>query len=76
MLPAFSNHSLAMKKWGIFSARLYERRLGRAQNQPRSRAKKAAVEENDVATNGGGASAIDYLVKVEVVKEVLRTYVP
>lgn len=73
---AFLKSQLGDEKWGIFSARLYERRLGRGQTQPRARGKKPAVEENDSSANGTGASAIDYLVKVEVVKEVLRTYVP
>jgi hypothetical protein len=33
-------------------------------------------KNGEVSNSNPGATAIDFLIKVEVVKEVLRTYVP
>ncbi|KAI0046691.1 hypothetical protein FA95DRAFT_1572971 [Auriscalpium vulgare] len=68
---AFLQEQLGDDKWGIFSARLYERRLGGP--KARSRARKHGDAEPQ---RNAGASALDFLIKVEVVKEVLRIYVP
>ncbi|KAH8107117.1 hypothetical protein BXZ70DRAFT_859579, partial [Cristinia sonorae] len=72
----FLQEQLGEEKWEIFTSRLAENR----KNGSRSRMKVAiaAAMESGVAdyTDFGGASAIDFLVKVEVVKRVLRTYVP
>ncbi|TFY80997.1 hypothetical protein EWM64_g3016 [Hericium alpestre] len=68
---AFLQDQIGDEKWRVFSARLYERRLGGT--KARFRGKKAP---DGPEPRGGGASAIEFLVKVEVVKEVLRVYVP
>jgi hypothetical protein len=70
---AFIRERLGDDKWNIFSARLFERRLGVL--KPDSKDKTKQLSDVD-SKNGGGAGAIDFMVKVEVVKEVLRTYVP
>ncbi|KAH0827147.1 hypothetical protein J3R83DRAFT_4837 [Lanmaoa asiatica] len=69
---AFLRDQLGEAKWNTFSARLFERRLGPIKSKVRVRGKNP----NDDASPPPGATAIDFLVKVEVVKEVLRTYVP
>ncbi|KIJ69245.1 hypothetical protein HYDPIDRAFT_172705 [Hydnomerulius pinastri MD-312] len=69
---AFLRDQLGDAKWNTFSARLFERRLGPIKSKMRVRGKGT----NDDANSTPGATAIDFLVKVEVVKEVLRTYVP
>ncbi|KAH7889444.1 hypothetical protein F5I97DRAFT_1964713 [Phlebopus sp. FC_14] len=69
---AFLRDQLGEEKWNTFSARLFERRLGPVKSKMRVRGKNV----NDDASSAPGATAIDFLVKVEVVKEVLRTYVP
>lgn len=66
----FLRQQLGPEKWNTFSARLFEQRLGTNKLKPRSRIKCHEPETK------GGASTIDFLVKVEVVKEILRTYVP
>ncbi|ETW86019.1 hypothetical protein HETIRDRAFT_471296 [Heterobasidion irregulare TC 32-1] len=68
---AFLQDQIGDEKWNIFSARLYERRLGGS--KARTRGKKSPAEHEP---RNSGASAIEFLVKVEVVKEVLRVYVP
>jgi hypothetical protein len=68
---AFLQSQIGHEKWGIFSARLYERRLGGP--KARSRGKKSS---GDSELRTSGACALDFLVKVEIVKEVLRIYVP
>ncbi|KAI0256895.1 hypothetical protein BJV78DRAFT_1150787 [Lactifluus subvellereus] len=68
---AFLQSQIGPEKWGIFSARLYERRLGGP--KARSRGKKSS---GDTELRNSGACALDFLVKVEIVKEVLRIYVP
>ncbi|KAF8268887.1 hypothetical protein EI94DRAFT_1799927 [Lactarius quietus] len=68
---AFLQSQIGLEKWGIFSARLYERRLGGP--KARSRGKKSS---GDSELRTSGACALDFLVKVEIVKEVLRIYVP
>ncbi|KAI0306387.1 hypothetical protein B0F90DRAFT_1814295 [Multifurca ochricompacta] len=68
---AFLQSQIGSEKWGIFSARLYERRLGGP--KARSRSKKSC---GDTELRNSGACALDFLVKVEIVKEVLRIYVP
>ncbi|KAL4067871.1 hypothetical protein J3A83DRAFT_3764734 [Scleroderma citrinum] len=69
---AFLREQLGEAKWNTFSARLFERRLGPIKSKMRVRGKGS----NDDSSSAPGATAIDFLVKVEVVKEVLRTYVP
>lgn len=69
---AFLRDRLGEAKWNTFSARLFERRLGPIKSKIRVRGKNS----NDDASPLPGATAIDFLIKVEVVKEVLRTYVP
>ena len=69
---AFLRDQLGEAKWNTFRARLFERRLGPVKSKIRVRSKNP----NDDASPLPGATAIDFLVKVEVVKEVLRTYVP
>ena len=68
---AFLRDQLGEAKWDTFCARLFERRLGPIKSKIRVRGKNS-----DDAGHPPGATAIDFLVKVEVVKEVLRTYVP
>lgn len=69
---AFLRDQLGDAKWNTFSARLFERRLGPTKSKIRVRGKNSS----DDPSPPPGATAIDFLVKVEVVKEVLRTYVP
>lgn len=69
---AYLQEQLGEAKWNTFSARLFERRLGPIKSKMRVRGKGP----NDDTSSAPGATAIDFLVKVEVVKEVLRTYVP
>ncbi|KAH7914948.1 hypothetical protein BJ138DRAFT_1142646 [Hygrophoropsis aurantiaca] len=66
---AFLREQLGEDKYNTFSARLFERRLGAAKSRCRGKGKSSGHES-------AGATAIDFLVKVEIVKEVLRTYVP
>ncbi|KAI0064661.1 hypothetical protein BV25DRAFT_1823066 [Artomyces pyxidatus] len=67
---AFLQEQIGDEKWGIFAARLYERRLGGPKARARGKTPKAPPTRPD------HASALDFLVKVEVVKEVLRVFVP
>ena len=66
-------------RWAIFSSRLAERRT--SSHKPKrsdSSTVPLASKPLDVFSSDKavGASALDFLVKVEVVKSVLRTYVP
>ncbi|KIM87010.1 hypothetical protein PILCRDRAFT_86138 [Piloderma croceum F 1598] len=70
---AFIRERLGDNKWNVFSARLFERRLGMTKAGSKNTNKETSAADS---RNGGGAGAIDFMVKVEVVKEVLRTYVP
>ncbi|KAA1469524.1 hypothetical protein DENSPDRAFT_609686 [Dentipellis sp. KUC8613] len=70
---AFLQDQIGEDKWRIFAARLYERRLGGTKARYRG---KKALDGHDARGSGSGANAIEFLVKVEVVKEVLRIYVP
>jgi len=75
----FLKDALGPEKWAVFSARLFERRL--SASKPRSRKGKGAVfapavSEEECQGRVGGANAVEFLVKVEIVKEVLRTFVP
>jgi len=73
----FLKHRLGEHKWHTFSSRLFERRLGSTRSRARtSRSKRPSTGSDDVETKAPGASAVEFLVKVEVVKEVLRTFVP
>lgn len=74
----FLQEQLGLEKWNVFSARLFERRLNHGKTKcAEPRAKRHCINDNNATTKScGGASTIDFLVKVEVVKEVLRTYVP
>lgn len=73
----FIQDQLGNEKWSIFTSRLAENR----KNGSRAKLKvalTAAMESGstDFGDFGDGASAIDFLVKVEVVKSVLRSFVP
>lgn len=73
----FLKHRLGEQKWQTFSSRLFERRLGSTRNRTRtSRPKRLSGGSDDSESKTSGASAVEFLVKVEVVKEVLRTFVP
>lgn len=72
---AFLAHVLGPEKWETFSSRLFERRLGGPKARARNKSRRGSGDEGD-KQQSGGASAIEFLVKVEVVKEVLRTFVP
>ncbi|KAL5636027.1 hypothetical protein ACGC1H_004739 [Rhizoctonia solani] len=73
----FLRHRLGEVKWQTFSSRLFERRLGATRNRSRaSRPRRLSDGSETHETKSTGASAVDFLVKVEVVKEVLRTFVP
>ncbi|KAG8681195.1 hypothetical protein FRC09_017688, partial [Ceratobasidium sp. 395] len=75
----FLKHRLGDQKWQTFSSRLFERRLGNGGTRSRtrtSRSKRSSTSSDDVETKPSGANAVEFLVKVEVVKEVLRTFVP
>lgn len=65
----FLKEVLGPHKWEIFSARLFERRL-------RAKGKGKHKPGGDDTDSRSSVSAIEFLVKVEVVKEILRTYVP
>ncbi|GJJ12155.1 hypothetical protein Clacol_006396 [Clathrus columnatus] len=67
----FLRDMIGSDKWDIFSSRLFERRLGLRAKGIKGKGKPG--EDDD---NRSGVSAIEFLVKVEVVKEVLRTFVP
>ncbi|KAF8447699.1 hypothetical protein L210DRAFT_3347916, partial [Boletus edulis BED1] len=69
---AFLRDQLGEAKWDTFCARLSERRLGPIKSKIRVKGKNSS----DDTSPPPGATAIDFLVKVEIVKEVLRTYVP
>ncbi|KAG1754573.1 hypothetical protein EDB19DRAFT_1667125 [Suillus lakei] len=71
---AFLRDQLGEPKWNTFYARLFERRLGPIKSKMRVKTKGTGGGE--LSTSSPGATAIDFLIKVEVVKEVLRTYVP
>ncbi|KAI0316690.1 hypothetical protein OF83DRAFT_1084104 [Amylostereum chailletii] len=63
---AFLRKRLGEDKWNIFSARLFERRLTGSKSRVRGQQSEGPRS----------ASVFDFLVKVEVVKEVLRTMLP
>ncbi|KAG2756041.1 hypothetical protein P692DRAFT_20814846 [Suillus brevipes Sb2] len=71
---AFLHDQLGDQKWNTFYARLFERRLGPIKSKMRVKSK--GTGGGGLSTSSPGATAIDFLIKVEVVKEVLRTYVP
>lgn len=77
----FIREKLGELRWTIFSSRLAERRT--ASQKPKKSDAPAAATNGPTSPldafsgdKGAGASALDFLVKVEVVKSVLRTYVP
>ncbi|KAG1756577.1 uncharacterized protein EDB91DRAFT_1093430 [Suillus paluster] len=72
---AFLRDQLGEAKWNTFYARLFERRLGPIKSKMRVKSNKG-TGGGELTTSSPGATAIDFLIKVEVVKEVLRTYVP
>jgi hypothetical protein len=73
----FLRHRLGEEKWQTFSSRLFERRLGTTRSRTRaSRPRRLSDGSDSPESKPTGASAVDFLVKVEVVKEVLRTFVP
>lgn len=67
---AFLKEHLGPVKFASFSAKLFERRLGGS--KPRARTK----DKHEVRLGSNGATVVEFLIKTEVVKEVLRTYVP
>ncbi|GBE81934.1 hypothetical protein SCP_0403080 [Sparassis crispa] len=86
--PAFIQATIGEKKWEMFTARLAEKRIGRHRGKykatPTNSSSLQGQDQHvdsaaDVDTSSGkdrSASVIDFLVKVEVVKAVLRAYVP
>lgn len=70
---AFIQEQLGDAKWSIFSARLFERRLGLTKHGSKNKSRETSAVDSK---SERGSTAIDFLVKVEVVKEILRTYVP
>lgn len=68
-------------KWATLCAKLFERRLGGIKTRVRKK-KPAATSEAEQAAEDArarsthGATVIEFLIKTEVVKEVLRTFVP
>ena len=69
---AFLRDQLGEERWDIFSSRLFERRFVQ---KPKQKV-KGRRGTDEVEGKSCSASAIDFLVKVEVVKSVLRTFVP
>jgi hypothetical protein len=77
----FIREKLGEQRWTIFSSRLAERRATVQKPKPkpdvaRSQAPGGPSADFFPSDKTGGATVIDFLVKVEVVKSVLRTYVP
>jgi len=73
----FLKHRLGEQKWQTFSSRLFERRLGNGtRSRTRTSRSKRSLSSDEVEPKTPGANAVEFLVKVEVVKEVLRTFVP
>ncbi|KAG8748041.1 hypothetical protein FRC10_009793 [Ceratobasidium sp. 414] len=74
----FLKHRLGEQKWQTFSSRLFERRLGNGSTRSRTRTSrsKRSSSSDEVEPKAPGANAVEFLLKVEVVKEVLRTFVP
>ena len=81
----FIRAQLGEHKWRIFSSRLAEQRASKHKlrlasaddvNAAGASADAATHHPGCVGRSTGGASVLDFLVKVEVVKSVLRTYVP
>lgn len=75
----FIREKLGEQRWAIFSSRLAERRT--TVQKPRQKSADGSVAQSgspvdSFPSDKGGATVIDFLVKVEVVKSVLRTYVP
>ncbi|GJE86920.1 hypothetical protein PsYK624_030030 [Phanerochaete sordida] len=71
----FIREKLGEHRWHIFSSRLAERRTTSQKTKSRTDANGSATD-SFVVNKGESASVIDFLVKVEVVKSVLRTFVP
>lgn len=71
----FIREKLGEQRWYIFSSRLAERRTTSQKTKSRTDANGSATD-SFVVNKGESASVIDFLVKVEVVKSVLRTFVP
>lgn len=75
----FLREKLGEQRWSIFSSRLAERRTTVSKPKPKTAdASSQAGSQLDsyMSDKSSGATVIDFLVKVEVVKSVLRTYVP
>jgi hypothetical protein len=72
----FLREALSPEKYEVFSSRLFERRLNGTGFRPHKSSKDDGSAEVGDTRKFEGASVIDFLVKVEVVKEVLRNYVP
>ncbi|KLO13522.1 hypothetical protein SCHPADRAFT_997290 [Schizopora paradoxa] len=76
----FLQERLGERKYSLFISRLYERRLNGEKAhlaKARARSRKQDLPTDEDAKNSEfSASTIDFLVKVEVVKEVLRLFVP
>ena len=71
----FIREKLGEQRWTIFSSRLAERRTTSQKTKSRTDSNGSATD-SFVVNKGESASVIDFLVKVEVVKSVLRTFVP
>lgn len=78
----FIREKLGELRWSIFSSRLAERRLTTQRPKPKSDSVQRLQTQDGpsidsfLVDKSGGATVIDFLVKVEVVKSVLRNYVP
>ncbi|KAI0093917.1 hypothetical protein BDY19DRAFT_919608 [Irpex rosettiformis] len=72
----FIRDKLGEQRWTIFSSRLAERRMTTQKPKSKPDSFKGPSMDSFPADKAGGATVIDFLVKVEVVKGVLRTYVP
>jgi len=75
----FIREKLGEQRWSIFSSRLAERRATAQKPKPKadnSQSPSGSSQGAFPSDKAGGATVIDFLVKVEVVKGVLRTFVP
>ncbi|KAI0341579.1 hypothetical protein BDW22DRAFT_1429712 [Trametopsis cervina] len=76
----FIREKLGELRWSLFSSRLAERRTTTQKPKQSAKTDSAANGGSSLdsfpADKSGGATVIDFLVKVEVVKSVLRSYVP
>lgn len=89
-VAAYLRERLGETKFTLFTSRLFERRFGSDQRGrngtgSRKRGSVSSVEGPPSSADGDGdmkpmgepgTNAVEFLVKVEIVKEILRSYVP